>query len=86
MLSAPPSSSFLADVWRPSMEVVIEAFGTSRYMFESNFSVDRSSGSYATVWNAFKRIAADASEDEKNDLFFATAARVYRIDTTASCL
>lgn len=80
LLPTPPSSSSLAEVWRPSAEVVIDAFGTSRCMFESNFPVDRSSGNYSTVWNAFKRIAAAASDDEKDDLFFATAARVYQIE------
>ena len=30
-------------------------------MFESNFPVDKASCSYAVLWNAFKRIAADAS-------------------------
>lgn len=79
LLASPPSSAVLADTWRPSAEEVINAFGSNRCMFESNFPVDRSSGSYATVWNAFKRISAAASEDEKNDLFSATAARVYQI-------
>ncbi|ARP84408.1 amidohydrolase [Bordetella genomosp. 8] len=78
-LSSPPSSAALAELWRPSAEVVMEAFGSHRCMFESNFPVDRSSGNYCTVWNAFKRIAAGAGEQEKNDLFSGTAARVYRI-------
>ena len=34
-------------------------------MFESNFPVDKQSCSYRTVWNAFKRIAAAASDDDK---------------------
>ncbi|WP_260986097.1 amidohydrolase family protein [Bordetella genomosp. 13] len=78
-LPEPPSSAVLAEHWRPSAEVVIEAFGANRCMFESNFPVDRSSGNYSTVWNAFKRIAAHATEGEKDDLFAGTAARVYRI-------
>lgn len=82
-MPAPPSSATLAELWRPSAEVVIEAFGAARCMFESNFPVDRSSGHYATVWNAFKRIAQLATEDEKDDLFHGTAARVYRIGAAA---
>jgi len=78
-LPTPPSSSVLADLWRPSAEIVIEAFGTNRCMFESNFPVDRSSGHYSNVWNAFKNIAAVASEDEKANLFHDTAARIYKI-------
>ena len=81
--SAPPSSSTLADAWRPTVDAVIDAFGANRCMFESNFPVDRASASYATVWNAFKRLAANASESEKADLFYDTAARTYRIGDAA---
>ena len=42
-------------------------------MFESNFPVDKGSCSYAVLWNAFKRIAAGASADEKAALFHDTA-------------
>jgi len=48
-------------------------------MFESNFPVDLGSCSYATLWNAFKRIAAGCSADEKRALFSGTADRVYRL-------
>lgn len=75
----PPSSTTLCDAWRPTVNEVIETFGATRCMFESNFPVDRASASYATVWNAFKRLAADASESEKAELFYNTAARTYRI-------
>ena len=48
-------------------------------MFESNFPVDRASCSYVVLWNAFKRMVSDASDDEKAALFAGTARRVYRI-------
>jgi predicted TIM-barrel fold metal-dependent hydrolase len=35
--------------------------------------------SYAVLWNAFKRMAAGASANEKADLFGRTAARFYRL-------
>ena len=76
----PPSSQQLADAWRPYIEACIEAFGVGRAMFESNFPVDKGSCSYQALWNAFKRIAADASSDEKDALFAGTATRVYRLD------
>ena len=69
----------LADAWRPWFHPCIERFGADRCMFESNFPVDRSCGSYAVLWNAFKRIAAGASAQEKAALFHDTAARVYRL-------
>ena len=76
----PPSSEQLAAAWGPYIETCIEAFGVERAMFESNFPVDKGSCSYNALWNAFKRIAADASDDEKDKLFRATAARVYRLE------
>ncbi|MDP1737818.1 MAG: amidohydrolase family protein [Caulobacter sp.] len=76
---ARPSSQALADLWRPYVETCIEAFGPNRCMFESNFPVDRWGCDYATLWNAFKRIAAGASDAEKADLFSGTARRVYRL-------
>jgi predicted TIM-barrel fold metal-dependent hydrolase len=33
------------------------------------------------LWNAFKRLTAGASADEKAGLFHDTAARVYRLDS-----
>ena len=75
-----PSSQMLAEAWRPWMEPIIEMFGTERCMFESNFPVDKGGFGYAAGWNAFKRLAAGASADAKDDLFRGSAARFYRID------
>lgn len=72
-------SSELAQQWRPYIETCIEAFGAERCMFESNFPVDMGSCSYATLWNAFKHLAAGASAEEKTALFSGTANRVYRL-------
>jgi L-fuconolactonase len=74
-----PQSLALATAWRPYFEFVIDAFGTDRCMFESNFPVDKVSCSYGNLWNAFKRIVADRGCDaaQKDDLFFGTAARTY---------
>ena len=72
-------SEQLAEEWRPYVETCIEAFGPERCMFESNFPVDMGSCSYATLWNAFKRIAAGYSADEKTALFSGTASKVYRL-------
>lgn len=75
----PPSSEELADAWRPYLDVCIDAFGPARCMFESNFPVDKQTCSYTTLWNAFKRIVADRSADDRTALFFGTANRVYRL-------
>jgi L-fuconolactonase len=58
----------------------LEAFGTSRSIFESNFPVDKASYSYPIFWNACKLLAKGARNTEKADLFAATAARFYRLD------
>ena len=79
----PPGSGEMAAAWRPYMETAIEAFGARRCMFESNFPVDKGMCSYPVLWNAFKRIAAGCSAEEKMDLFHGTAARFYRLPTEA---
>jgi L-fuconolactonase len=76
----PPSSEQLAQAWRPYVETCIEQFGPERAMFESNFPVDKGSCTYQSLWNAFKRITAGASNAEKEALFSGTATRVYRLN------
>ena len=76
----PPASTELADAWRPYIETCVDAFGPARCMFESNFPVDKGMCGYAVLWNAFKRLAAGASSEEKTALFSGTAMRTYRLD------
>ena len=73
-------SEQLAAEWGPYIETCIEAFGPERCMFESNFPVDMGSCSYATLWNAFKRIAKGYGAAEKTALFSGTAAKTYRLE------
>jgi predicted TIM-barrel fold metal-dependent hydrolase len=75
----PPTSAELAQTWGPYILTCIEIFGPSRCMFESNFPVDKGTCSYAVLWNAFKRITAGMSVDEKRLLYRDTAARFYRL-------
>lgn len=71
----------LAESWRPWAATCIEAFGTGRCMFESNFPADRISLTYGKAWNTMKWLVADASQEEKHDLFWRSAAKVYRLDS-----
>lgn len=80
LAAAPSASAVLAQEWRPYIDTCIEAFGAERCMFESNYPVDASAGSYAAIWNAFKRVVSGASTVEKTALFSRTAARVYRLE------
>ncbi len=75
----PPSSGEMAGAWRPYVETVVELFGADRCMFESNFPVDKGMCSYPVLWNAFKRLAAGCSADEKAALFHRTAQRFYSL-------
>jgi L-fuconolactonase len=52
-------------------------------MFESNFPVDKRYYSYGVMWNAFKKLAASYSADEKAELFFNAARRAYRLPITS---
>lgn len=74
----PTSDEFVAAQKRYYLHT-IECFGPDRCMFESNFPVDKYSISYPVLWNGLKKIAAEFSEDEKNDMFSGTASRVYRL-------
>ena len=76
----PPSSQDLEKAWRPYIETCIAAFGPARSMFESNFPVDKGTCSYQVLWNAFKRIAAHYSADEKAWLFAGAAKKAYRLE------
>ena len=75
----PPSSKDLADAWRPFILHCIECFGVDRCMFASNFPVDKVSGGYTQVFNAFKIIVRDFKQEDKQKLFHDNAERVYRL-------
>lgn len=77
--AVPPSSDDLVSVWRPYVETCVDAFEPGRCMFESNFPVDKATCSYRVLWNAYKKLCAGFSQDEKHQLFFGTAAAVYRL-------
>lgn len=64
---------------RPYVLETIDAFGTDRVMFASNFPVDSLYGHYAALWQAYSCIVADASLAERRALFSGNAERVYRI-------
>jgi hypothetical protein len=80
-LDSPPSSATLVEHFRPFIELCIDVFGAKRCMFESNFPVDRGMCSYTVLWNAFKKLSASCSEEEKAQLFEETALGVYRLES-----
>jgi predicted TIM-barrel fold metal-dependent hydrolase len=64
---------------RPFVMETIEIFGAHRAMFASNFPVDKLSSTYAQIWDAFRKITASFSEDERHGLFHRNAEAFYRI-------
>ena len=76
----PATSDEIVEAQRPYYLHTIEHFGPDRCMFESNFPVEKVSVSYHVLWNAFKKIAAGFTEDEKEALFHGTALRAYRLE------
>ena len=76
--SRPDLGQLVAD-WKPYVETCIEAFGTDRCMFESNFPVDRVAGDYRMIWNVFKTITGGYSPSEKAEMFAENAVRTYRL-------
>ena len=75
----PATSEQLAQATRAYYLHMIEQFGPSRCMFESNFPVDKASCSYPVLWNSFKRITDGFSSDEKAAMYHNTAAKIYRV-------
>lgn len=73
--------AWTVDSIRPIVATVIDAFGTGRCMFASNFPIDGLYSDYATLISAFEQIAADLGldEDESDAVFAANAERVYRL-------
>ena len=77
--SRPPSSDeFIKEQQKYYMHA-IECFGPERCMFESNFPVDRLSINYHVLFNGYKKMVADFSEDEKHAMFYGTAEKVYSL-------
>jgi predicted TIM-barrel fold metal-dependent hydrolase len=67
------------DSIRPLVLETLEAFGTRRAMFASNFPVDKLFSDFPTVWRAFAAIVKDLSEAEQAALFRDNARATYRI-------
>jgi L-fuconolactonase len=75
----PIGSEELAASMAPLMRYVIDQFGPSRCMFESNFPVDKVSYSYNVLYNAFKRLSREYSPVERAAMFHDNAVRVYKV-------
>ncbi len=59
----------------------IDCFGVERSMFGSDFPVGRLWTTFDAIFDGFKAIVRDFSEDEQRALFYANARRIYRINS-----
>ncbi|MCI6573553.1 MAG: amidohydrolase family protein [Actinomycetaceae bacterium] len=75
-----PGVAWTAENNRFIVETIMENFGSERIMFASNFPVDSLTGSYREIFDGFRAIAAEWSDDEQRDAFARTAVRVYGLD------
>lgn len=57
----------------------IQAFGTERAMFASDFPVDRAHGTFDAIYSAFDLVTSGFSATERDRLFAANAEAIYRI-------
>lgn len=66
-------------VLRPWILECIEAFGTERAFFGTNWPLDRLYSSYGDVLDAYAAAIADFTVPEQEALFFGNAQRIFRI-------
>jgi len=64
---------------RPYLDVVVEAFGANRLMAGSDWPVCLVATGYARWWNVLRSYFAGFSEDERAEIFGATAIRTYNL-------
>jgi L-fuconolactonase len=66
-----------ADDFKPYLDVVFECFGVDRLMFGSDWPVCLLSGNYEAVFALVRDYAAGLTENDREKLFGANAARFY---------
>ena len=71
--------SWTVESIRPFVLQALDAFGTEKTMFASNFPVDKLYRSYGVTFDAFKAITRDFNASERKALFAGNAERIYRI-------
>ncbi len=73
-----PLGSMRAEAFRPWIEYCLEIFGPNRCMFASNFPVDGMHGTFDDLYGTYAELTAALDADDREQLFAATAERVYR--------
>jgi predicted TIM-barrel fold metal-dependent hydrolase len=68
-----------AESIRPFVDDVLEAFGTGRSLFGSNYPVDKLYGTYPALVQAMKQVTSALSPGERRAFLHDNAVRVYRL-------
>lgn len=76
---AMPFGSMDGAVLGPWLEYALEAFGTERCMFASNFPVDSAYGTFDELYTVFSAVTSGYDDLSRDNLFAANAERVYRL-------
>ncbi len=71
--------AWTVDSLRPWVLAGIEAFGTERCFFGTNWPVDRLFSSYGDVLDAYWELIADFTPEEQTALFSGNAKRIFRV-------
>lgn len=76
--------AWTVDSVRPFVHDALELFGADRLMFGGDWPISLLAGGYERTWDALSGILSELSADERRAILGATAARFYRIDTSAT--
>ena len=67
------------DLIRRVIFETVDMFGPDRCMFGSNFPIEKIWSSYQALLEAHVAAVSELGDDAMQDIFYATAARIYRI-------
>jgi predicted TIM-barrel fold metal-dependent hydrolase len=67
----------------PIIHDALAVFGIDRCLFGSNFPVDSLVATFDAIVNGMKAAVADYSLADRHKLFYANAARIYRLESTS---
>ncbi len=75
-----PGQPWTAQLQRPVVAALLDAFGTRRCLFASNFPVDSLVASFDTIFTGFKELTRDRTPAERLALFCDNAVALYGLD------
>lgn len=75
---AMPLGAMTAEAFAPWVGYALEAFGSDRCLFASNFPVDGRHGTLDQVWSVAAALVADLDDGARDGVFAANAERIYR--------